>query len=111
MAKELCDREVLAAIRKSHYRAPYEKRSEWDPKAPRLQWGAAWIDPGGVVFGLGPYAKVPVVEWNEEKGQWVPYGSRGEGATGGVVVRVYPKPERLRQRLHDQWDRGKGWYK
>jgi hypothetical protein len=82
----MTDAEVLAAIKANHLEANIgcHERGETDG-VPR--WEQAWIDPGGVLWGPGPYAKVPIdfghPDWN-------------------TVVRVYP-PERLRKRLAAQW--------
>lgn len=70
---------LIAAIRTHHLRvniAQYEA----DPTA-RILWHRARIDPGGTLFGPGPYLKVPV---------WI-----GRERT---VHRVYP-PAWLRRRL------------
>jgi hypothetical protein len=82
------DAEVLAAIRANHLKAniAYHESGESEG-TPR--WDKAWVDPGGVLWGPGPYAKVPIdfgdPNWN-------------------IVVRVYP-PERLRKRLAGAWKR------
>lgn len=78
----MTEAEVLVAIRANHYRASlsgYEKRGA------TVHWDKAWVDPGGVIWGLGPYAKVPITFDGDE-----------------LVIRVYP-PERLRKRLAAKW--------
>ena len=76
----LTDAEVVTAIRKHHLRANIGK-FEHDP-AMTIHWDEATVDPGGTIFGLGPYLKVPVT---------------GNG-WDGTRHRVYA-PERLRKRL------------
>jgi hypothetical protein len=49
-----------------------------------IHWDRAWIDPGGTVFGPGPYLHVPITSF------W--------GAGEETTHRVYP-PARLRRRL------------
>ena len=70
----MTDAEVIAAIRANHLKASWPHPVHWDQ---------AWVDPGGTIWGEGPYLKVPV-------------------GHDGVVVRVYP-PERLRKRLNTLW--------
>ncbi len=89
MPERLSDAEVLAAIRANHRKANisgYEARAD-----AVIHWEQAWIDPGGVLWGSGPYAKVPIT-------------FKDEGPAWDIVVRVYP-PEWLRKRLHKQWER------
>ena len=82
------DRDVIAAIRKTHLKANIDQ-FERDPKRwGRPVWSRAWVDPGGTLFGPGPYLKVPI-----KGGEW-----------DGTVRRVYA-PARLRRRLADQWRR------
>ncbi len=54
----------------------------------RIRWDLATVDPGGTVFGQGPYLKVPV-------------HCRACEAEHGRH-RVYA-PERLRKQLAKQW--------
>jgi hypothetical protein len=81
----MTDAEVIAAIRANHLKANisniYYVRHYWDE---------AWLDPGGTIFGDGPYVKLPV--------DWVIQGDE----TARVVIRVYP-PARLRRRLSKRW--------
>lgn len=87
MSEGMNDAEVLAAIQATHLRANiagYEARADAE-----VHWEQAWIDPGGVLWGPGPYAKVPIT-------------FKDEGPAWDVVIRVYP-PERLRKRLAKQW--------
>lgn len=86
----MTDAEVLAVIRTRHLKAnigDYEK----DPPVERVtvHWDRAWLDPGGTLFGPGPYAKVPIslLDFHDE-----------------IVVRVYP-PAALRRRLAREWQR------
>jgi hypothetical protein len=83
----LTDAEVIAAIRQRHLKAnirnPYYVRHHWD---------RAWVDPGGTVFGPGPYVKLPV--------DWLVRA--GSDETDEVVIRVYA-PARLRRRLAREW--------
>jgi len=79
----LTDAAVIEAIRMNHLKAnisnPYYVRHHWDQ---------AWVDPGGTIFGLGPYVKLPV-DWLIRD---------GGDETSRVVIRVYA-PARLRRRL------------
>lgn len=77
----MTDQQVIAAIRKNHLKANIAP-------SVRLRWAQATVDPGGTIFGLGPYLKVPVF-----------------GDSFGIRVRVYA-PERLRKRLAAQWKAG-----
>lgn len=85
----MTDAEVIAAIRANHLKAnirnPYYVRHYWD---------RAWVDPGGTIFGPGPYVKLPV-DW-----LW----AEGSDKTNEVVIRVYA-PARLRRKLAAQWKR------
>ncbi len=76
--------DVIAAIRARHLKAnidsPYYVRHHWD---------RAWVDPGGTIFGEGPYVKLPV--------DWAIYGPE-RPETEEVTIRVYA-PARLRRRL------------
>ena len=79
MSEPLTPQQIIAAIQQMHLKANigvYES----NPFA-RIYWYEACIDPGGTIFGLGPYLKVPVTLDGER-----------------TVHRVYP-PERLRKRL------------
>lgn len=82
----MTDMDVIAAIRRSHLKANIA-RFELDPEAVIL-WDRAYIDPGGTIFGPGPYLKVPVMcpSW----------------ADGITVHRVYA-PARLRRLLAARW--------
>jgi hypothetical protein len=81
----MTDHEVIDAIRANHIKANLSN-------SPRLRhhWDRAWVDPGGSIFGLGPYVKLPVDEGDE---------------TTETTIRVYA-PERLRKRLAAKWERG-----
>ncbi len=82
----MSDEDVLAAIRTNHLKAniaSYEAGQE----GAVVRWEDAWLDPGGTIFGPGPYAKVPI-----------DFGDPG----WNIVIRVYP-PERLRERLAARW--------
>ena len=80
----MTDAEVIDAIRRNHLRANID---DFEDAGLPIHWDRAWVDPGGTVFGLGPYAKVPVSlsDTDEE-----------------IVIRVYA-PERLRKRLAKKW--------
>ena len=81
----MTDEHVIAAIRARHLKAnisPFEEGLEGRP-----DWDHATIDPGGTIFGAGPYLKVPIVG-----GEW-----------DGTRQRVYP-PARLRRRLAAKWE-------
>lgn len=84
------DAEVLAAILASHLRANISAY-EGGINGAAIHWNRAYLDPGGVIFGPGPYAKVPITFPGDDPG-W------------DIVVRVYP-PERLRKRLAKTWER------
>lgn len=75
----MIDADIIAAIRKTHLKANID---EYERKPGAIvMWDRARVDPGGTIFGPGPYLKVPVT-WDGET----------------VTVRVYP-PARLRRRL------------
>ena len=78
------DEDVIAAIRANHLKANigwFEQGTE----CAVIHWERATVDPGGTIFGLGPYLKVPVT-WNGET----------------IPRRVYA-PARLRRRLAKLW--------
>lgn len=75
----MTDAEVIAAIRQCHVTCNMERFGEGLRYA---DWENAWVDPGGTIFGEGPYLKVPV-----KGGEW-----------DGTVQRVYA-PARLRRKL------------
>jgi hypothetical protein len=86
---------VIAAIRRNHLKADIgwiEDQGE-HPVHPSndcpivIHWSRAWVDPGGTIFGDGPYLHVPI------EGYWGHSGKAEE-----TVHRVYP-PARLRRRL------------
>jgi hypothetical protein len=87
IVKRLTDRAVIAAIRRSHLKANIS-----ESVYVRHHWDLAWVDPGGTVFGPGPYVKLPV-DWLVR---------HGSAETVRVVVRVYA-PARLRRRLAATW--------
>jgi hypothetical protein len=78
----MTDAEVIAAIRRNHLKANIDHVPEADQ-----QWDLAWVDPGGTLFGPGPYVKLPVMH---------------PDYLCVVPIRVYP-PERLRRRLARDW--------
>lgn len=78
----MTDAAVIDAIRRCHLKANISNRF-----IVRHHWGKAWVDPGGTIFGEGPYVKLPV--------DWLMDDS---GRTERVTIRVYP-PARLRRRL------------
>jgi hypothetical protein len=77
------DAEVIAAIRQRHLKANI---AECERLGLRICWDRATVDPGGTVFGHGPYLKVPVQERHEDE----------------YVIRVHA-PARLRRRLAREW--------
>lgn len=87
MPSTLSDADVVAAIRRSHLQANID-----NPYYVRHHWNLAWVDPGGTVFGPGPYVKLPV-DWLVRK---------GSEETARVTIRVYA-PARLRRRLAARW--------
>lgn len=86
----MTDAEVIAAIRANHLQAnisnPYYVRHYWDE---------AWVDPGGTMFGPGPYLRLPV-DWAMDDSP--------NPKTERVVIRVYA-PARLQRRLAKLWER------
>ena len=80
--------DVIAAIRRSHLKANIDGFERDPDTCGAPQWDQAWIDPGGSIFGPGPYLKVPIVG-----GDW-----------DGTVQRIYPTA-RLRRRLSKAWTR------
>ena len=79
----MTDAEVIAAIRRTHLQANIAEAE----RVGVASWLHARVDPGGTVFGPGPYLTVPVLI----NGEW-------------ITVRVYP-PARLRRRLARAWGR------
>jgi hypothetical protein len=73
------DADVIAAIRKTHLKANIAHEH---PRTHR--WDRARVDPGGTIFGPGPYVKLPLAD--------------------GRTIRVYP-PARLQRRLAKKWSR------
>jgi hypothetical protein len=69
--------DVIAAIRRQHLKANIDR----EPPRTR-RWAEAWVDPGGTIFGSGPYVKLPLAD--------------------GRVIRVHP-PARLRRQLAARW--------
>lgn len=80
----MTDRDVIAAIRKTHLKANID-----DATIVNHYWAEATVDPGGSLFGPGPYLKLPVDQYHA-------------GGLDRVVIRVYP-PARLRRRLAHVW--------
>ena len=74
--------EIIAAIRASHL-----KGSGVDGTERTVHWDRAYVDPGGTIFGPGPYLKVPITLLTES-GQPI----------DEITVRVYA-PARLRRKL------------
>lgn len=92
--------EVITAIRANHLKANIgwiealgrRPRHPSTGKPIAIQWNRAWVDPGGTIFGGGPYLHVPV------RGYW----GGGDSGRDDTVHRVYP-PARLRRSLAAKW--------
>lgn len=85
--QEMTAADVIAAIRANHLKANIAQ-FEADPDYwGRPDWERAWVDPGGSIFGPGPYVKVPIVGGDHD----------------GTVHRVYA-PARLRRQLARKWN-------
>lgn len=81
----MTDSDVIAAIRKHHLKANIADL----PADADQHWSRAWVDPGGSIWGEGPYVKLPVSYCGDE-----------------YVIRVYA-PARLRRRLAARWEQGR----
>ena len=95
----MTDADVIAAIRANHLKANiagFETAPDWV-----VLWDAATVDPGGTVFGPGPYLHVPIVGPVVAGYELLPRRP-GQGWGNRIVVRVYP-PARLRRRLAKLW--------
>jgi hypothetical protein len=84
------DADVVAAIRANHLQANIS-----DSCYVRHHWDEAWVDPGGTIFGPGPYVHLPVDLLMRQ----------GSSETERVVIRVYA-PARLRRKLAAMWTHG-----
>ena len=82
------DAEVIAAIRRCHLKANIGHIER--KRGVTLRWDMAWVDPGGTIFGPGPYVKLPITNY------W--------GGGESTVHRVYA-PARLRRKLASAWTR------
>lgn len=82
----MTDMDVISAIRACHLKANIAAFESDPQRWGRPDWSGAYVDPGGTIFGPGPYLKVPIVG-----GEW-----------GGTTQRVYA-PARLRRRLAALW--------
>jgi hypothetical protein len=93
----MSDSEVIAAIRACHLKAnigwieDMGRRPKHQNGRPIvIHWDQAWVDPGGTIFGHGPYLHVPITNyWSEDE---------------ETVHRVYA-PARLQRRLAKRWCR------
>jgi hypothetical protein len=100
----MTDAEVIAAIRARHLKANI---AEFERAGFEMQWELAYLDPGGTIFGPGPYVKLPCRKQYERTD--IAF-FRGFGLKLGAddwderVIRVYP-PKRLRERLRREWVR------
>jgi hypothetical protein len=83
----MTDADVITAIRHCHLKANIR-----NPYYVRHHWKLAWVDPGGTLWGDGPYVKLPV-DWLWKK---------GSKRTDRVTIRVYA-PARLRRRIARRW--------
>lgn len=83
----MTDADVIAAIQRCHLKANIRYSCYV-----RHHWDLAWVDPGGTIFGPGPYVKLPV-DWLVRN---------GSDETNRVTIRVYA-PARLRRRLAKAW--------
>jgi hypothetical protein len=83
----MTDAEVIAVIRVTHTWSNIK-----DPLFVRHYWDKATLDPGGTIFGPGPYVHLPV--------DYI--ANRQTGETERLVIRVYPS-ERVRRTLERLW--------
>ena len=91
----MTDADVIAAIRANHLKANIGWIEDMGANPTHstgapivLHWDRAWLDPGGTIFGSGPYVKLPIT------GYW--------GTHEETTHRVYP-PARLQRRLAKHW--------
>lgn len=82
------DADVVAAIRANHLKANVAVYEQNECSA--VHWDGAFVDPGGALWGPGPYLKVPVTLF--EAGEPI----------DEIVIRVYP-PAYLRRQLAKKW--------
>lgn len=80
----LSDNDVITAIKKNHLKANIGHLTR--KRNVRIHWSKATVDPGGTIFGPGPYLHVPL---------------SGPGYTG-TAQRVYA-PAKLRRHLAARW--------
>lgn len=80
----LSDQDVIAAIRANHLQANI---AAYEREDVTIDWDRARVDPGGTIYGPGPYLHVPVNTPLEF-----------------FVLRVYA-PERVRRQLAARWKR------
>lgn len=108
----MTDAEVIAAIRAKHLKANI---ANFEADGFEMQWDKAYLDPGGTIFGPGPYVKLPCRkrydhadheyfrEFLAIHGKTIDLGEWDER-----VIRVYA-PKRLQERLAKRWHRSAAW--
>ena len=75
--------DVIDAIQRQHLQANI---ADEERAGSVIHWAQAHVDPGGTIFGPGPYLRGPVTRRDGEE----------------IVIRVYA-PARLRRQLAAHW--------